>query len=106
MHFQLAKFCTTSTYIISLGGRPFHPSVPSSVHPSSSSRKKKMMEEEEDEWRHQHFIQIFMCSAEVCFLFPNFKPTSNQTKIQNFLKIIFKHIKKTRIFSQKNIEAH
>ncbi len=34
-------------YIISLGGRPFHPSVPSSVsssiHPSSSSRKKKMM---------------------------------------------------------------
>jgi hypothetical protein len=31
-----------------LGGRPFHPSVPSSIHPSSSSRKKKMMEEEEE----------------------------------------------------------
>ncbi len=34
-----------------LGGRPFYPSVPSSVpssiHPSSSSRKKKMMQEEE-----------------------------------------------------------
>jgi hypothetical protein len=26
-------------------GPPFHPSVSSSVHPSSSSRKKKMMEE-------------------------------------------------------------
>ncbi len=32
-----------------LGGRPFHPSVLSSIHPSSSSRKKKMMEEEEEE---------------------------------------------------------
>jgi hypothetical protein len=31
-----------------LGGRPFHPSVPSSIHPSFSSRKKKMMEEEEE----------------------------------------------------------
>jgi hypothetical protein len=86
-----------------LGGRPFHPSVPSSVHPSSSSRKKKMMEEEEDEWRQQHFIQIFMCSADVCLLFPNFKPTSNQTKIQNFLKIIFiiKHIRKTNFFEKE-----
>jgi hypothetical protein len=36
-----------------LGGRPSHPSVPSSIHPSFSSWKKKMMEEEEedDEWR-------------------------------------------------------
>jgi hypothetical protein len=34
---------------LSGGGRPSHPSVPSSIHPSSSSRKKKMMEEEEDE---------------------------------------------------------
>ncbi len=35
--------------------------------------------------------------------FPNFKPTSNQTKIQNFLKIIFimKHIRKTRFFFEK-----
>ncbi len=35
------------TYIISLDGRPFHPSILSSVlpsiHPSSSSRKKMMM---------------------------------------------------------------
>jgi hypothetical protein len=45
-----------STYIISLvlsgcdgRGCPFHPSVLSSIHPSSSSRKKKMMEEEEEE---------------------------------------------------------
>jgi hypothetical protein len=38
-----------STYIISLGGRPFHPSVLSSVHPSSSSPKNKMMEEEEED---------------------------------------------------------
>jgi hypothetical protein len=47
---------------LSGGGRPFHPSVPSSIHPSSSSRKKKMMEEEEeeDEWRQQQFIQMFM----------------------------------------------
>jgi hypothetical protein len=47
-----------------LGGRPFHPSVPSSVsssiHPSFSSTKKKMMEEEDDdEWRQQQFIQTF-----------------------------------------------
>jgi hypothetical protein len=35
--------CNKSTYIISLGGRPFHPSVPSSIHPSSSSPKKKTM---------------------------------------------------------------
>jgi hypothetical protein len=41
---------------------------------------------------------------EVCLLFPNFKPASNQTKIQKFLKIIFiiKHIRKTRIFLKKN----
>ncbi len=39
-----------------------HPSIPSSIHPSSSSRKKKMMEEEEDEdeWQQQQFIQMFM----------------------------------------------
>jgi hypothetical protein len=41
-----------------LFGRPFHPSVSSSIHPSSSSRKKKMMEEEEDEWRQQQFITV------------------------------------------------
>ncbi len=62
-----------SSYIISLVlsacGRPFHPSVPSSVpssiHSSSSSRKKEMMEEEEDEWRQQQFIQMFMWSNPV-----------------------------------------
>ncbi len=38
-------------FSLSGGRRPFHPSVPSSIHPSSSSWKKKMMEEEdEDEW--------------------------------------------------------
>jgi len=43
---------------------------------------------------------------EVCLLFPNFKPASNQTKIQIFLKIIFiiKHIRKTRIYLRKKIE--
>jgi hypothetical protein len=43
---------------------------------------------------------------EVCLLFPNFKPVSNQTKIQKFFKIIFitKHIRKTRIFLKKKIE--
>jgi hypothetical protein len=43
----------------------------------------------------------------VCLLFPNFKPVSNQTKIQKFLKIIFitKHIRKTRIFLKKKIET-
>jgi hypothetical protein len=43
---------------------------------------------------------------EVCLLFPNFKPASNQTKIQKFFKIIFiiKHIRKTRIFLKKKIE--
>jgi hypothetical protein len=46
-----------------VGGRPFYPSVlssvSSSIHPSSSSRKKKMMEEDDDEWRQQQFIQTF-----------------------------------------------
>ncbi len=44
---------------------------------------------------------------EVCLLFPNFKPVSNQTKIQKFFKIIFitKHIRKTRIFLKKKIET-
>jgi hypothetical protein len=43
----------------------------------------------------------------VCLLFPNFKPISNQTKIQKFLKIIFitKHFRKTRIFLKKKIET-
>jgi hypothetical protein len=41
--FFLFQTMESSTYIISLGGRPFHPSISSSVHPSSSSRKKKMM---------------------------------------------------------------
>jgi hypothetical protein len=44
---------------LSDGGRPFHPSVSSFIHPSSSSRKKKMMEEEDnDEWRQQQFIIV------------------------------------------------
>ncbi len=39
--------------------------------------------------------------------FPNFKPASNQTKIQKFLKIIFilKHIRKTRFFLKNKIET-
>jgi hypothetical protein len=42
----------------------------------------------------------------VCLLFPNFKPASNPTKIQNYFKIIFiiKHIRTTRIFLKKKIE--
>jgi hypothetical protein len=42
-----------------LFGHPFHPSVPSSIHPSKFLiRKKKMMEEEEDNewWQHQFII--------------------------------------------------
>jgi hypothetical protein len=44
---------TVFVYIYNiLGGRPFHPSVlssvPSSIHPSSSTLKKKMMEVEEE----------------------------------------------------------
>jgi len=40
---------------------------------------------------------------EVCLLFPNFKPTSNQTKIQKFFKIIIiiKHIRKKLEFFWK-----
>ncbi len=40
---------------------------------------------------------------EVCLLFPNFKPASNQTKIQKKKLITFtiKHIRKTRIFLKK-----
>ncbi len=43
---------------------------------------------------------------EACLLFPNFKPASNQTKIQKFFEIIFiiKHIRKTRFFLKKKIE--
>jgi hypothetical protein len=43
---------------------------------------------------------------EVCLLFSNFKPASNQTKIQNVFLIIFiiKNIRKTRIFLKKKIE--
>ncbi len=41
------------------------------------------------------------------FFFPNFKPASNQKKIQILKKIIFiiKHIRKTRIFLKKKIET-
>jgi hypothetical protein len=44
---------------------------------------------------------------EVCLLFLNFKPTSNQTKIQKFFKIILiiKHIRKARTFLKKKIET-
>jgi hypothetical protein len=47
------KHCIRYVYlynILSLSGgrRPFHPSVPLSIHPSFSSWKKKMMEEEEE----------------------------------------------------------
>jgi hypothetical protein len=43
---------------------------------------------------------------EVCLLFPNFKPASNQTKIQKKKLIIFiiEHIRKTRFFLKKKIE--
>jgi len=58
---------------------------------SKRKRKKTILEKKE----------------EVCLLFPNFKPVSNQTKIQKFLKIIFitKHIRKNRIFLKKKIET-
>jgi hypothetical protein len=55
----LEAFFIYNILSLSDGGCPFHPSVPSSIHPSSSSRKKKMMEEE-DEWLQQQFIQMFM----------------------------------------------
>jgi hypothetical protein len=32
-------------------------------------------------------VYIYIYKNEVCFLFPNFKPVSNQTKIQKFLKL-------------------
>jgi hypothetical protein len=65
MNYSYILFISIFIYnILSLsgGGRLFHPSVLSSIHPSSSSLKKKMMEEEEeeDEWRQQQFIQMFM----------------------------------------------
>jgi hypothetical protein len=43
-----------------------------------------------------------------CLLFPNFKPASNQRKIQKFFLIIFiiKHIRKTRFFLKKKIEIN
>ncbi len=49
---------------------------------------------------------ILQKTNEVCLLFPNLQPASNQTKIQKFLKIIFiiKHIRKTIIFLKKKIE--
>jgi hypothetical protein len=51
--FNVSLPYTFASRHLSSGGRPFHPSVPSSIHLSSSSWKKKMMEEEEedDEWR-------------------------------------------------------
>jgi hypothetical protein len=33
---------------LSSGRHPFHPSILSSIHPSSLSQKRKMMEEEEE----------------------------------------------------------
>jgi hypothetical protein len=49
---------------------------------SKRNRKKTILEE----------------TNEVCLFFPNFKPASNQTKIQKYIKIIFiiKNIRKTR----------
>jgi len=44
---------------------------------------------------------------EVCLLFPNFKPASNQTKIQKKKKIIIfiiKNIRKTRFFLKKKVK--
>ncbi len=45
---------------------------------------------------------------EVCLLFPNFKPASNQTKIQKFFKIIFivKYNRKSRFFLKNKIEKN
>jgi hypothetical protein len=57
-----AKWVYQLVYLYNiLYGHPFHPSVPSSIHPSSSSWKKKMMEEDDDddEWQQQQFIQTF-----------------------------------------------
>jgi hypothetical protein len=43
---------------------------------------------------------------EVCLFFPNFKPASDQTKIQNFFLNYFyiKHIRKIRIVLEKKIK--
>jgi len=40
---------------------------------------------------------------EVCLLFPNFKPASNQIKEK---KVTIKHIRKTRTFLKKKIEKN
>jgi hypothetical protein len=53
---NLGEVTFASRHLVS-GGRPFHPSIPSSIHPSSSSQKKKKMEEEEEgEWRQQRLL--------------------------------------------------
>jgi len=54
----------------------------------------------------QHREQKKRKKNEVCLLFPNFKPASNQTKIQKKFKIIFiiKHIRKTKNFLKNKIE--
>jgi hypothetical protein len=59
------------------------------------TKNKKQNKEQKKEKK-----TILEKTNEACLLFPNFKPASNQTKIQKFFKIIFiiKHIRKTRIF--------
>jgi hypothetical protein len=57
---------------------------------NKEQNREQKKEEKDHTWK----------KKEVCLLFPNFKPASNQTKIQFFLKIILiiKHIRKTRTF--------
>jgi hypothetical protein len=62
--------------------------------------KKKKQNREQKKERKKHIWK----KKEVCRLFPNFKPASNQTKIKKFLKIIFiiKHIRKTNLKKKEN----
>ena len=59
------------------------------------TKKKKQNREQKKEKKNSTWKK-----KEVCLLFPNFKPASNQKKIQNIFLIIFiiKHTRKTRIF--------
>jgi len=65
------------------GGRPFHPSVPSSIHPSSSSRKKKMRKRR----RRKNSCSLAICQK----LQTNFKKLKIiENKMRNKRRNLFK----------------
>jgi len=67
-----------------------------------TKNKKQNREQKKEKKTYSNEKKPYLKQNEVCLLFPNFKPTSNQTKVQKFkintLFLLYKILEKPEFF--------